>query len=350
MSDAPYEHAAGEGSATRPKRASPIVQATAIVLTGAVGLTASAALAWLLKGQRRGPEPPGPTPSPVASVAAAAAAGPEDVLLRRGRLTYQVHCARCHGAEGHGDGSDAERLQPPPRDFAAPNWRFAPAAESVRQVIVAGIPGTAMPGWGTSLSRLELDGLVAHILALAPPDTGRVEEAAGQDQDPARPLSPALASLLTRAGFVAEVTPRAAPELTVRDLDGNAANLAGRRGRLLLLLFWGTSCAHCLAELPAAVRFSDRQRGRGLDIEVVPICVDETDPAIIRAVAGPQLERQRLYVDPSAAARLLYDVQTLPTFVMIDCAGRLVARAAGARDWTDPVLDALVRRASDPPE
>ena len=324
-----------EASSLKARRAVPVaVQAVGIALTGAVALTASAALAWSFRTWRESPRP-----SPPATTHSAASVAPADrqaVVLGAGRLAYQVHCTRCHGAGGHGDGSDAERLVPPPRDFASDRWRLAPTPVSVRQAIVAGIPGTAMPGWGASLSPRELDGLVAYVLAFAPP----FRDAAKGGR--AEPLSSTPVSLLGRAGFSVEATPRPAPPLDLRDLDGNATSLAEHRDRPVLVLFWGTTCSHCLAELPAAVRFAERHHDQGHGFDVLPVCVDETDAAVVRAVAGPAATHQALYLDPSATARLYYDVQALPSFVLIDRSGRVIGRASGTRDWTNPALDELI--------
>ena len=239
-------------------------------LTAVVVMTASAVLARSLRRWREGPGPQ--HPGDAARATSAVRPDPRAVLRDAGRLAYQVHCARCHGAEGHGDGSDAERLRPPPRDFAADGWRHAPDADSVRRTIVEGIPDTAMPGWGQSLSRRELDGLVAQVLAMAhkPGDAGEGGVGDGDETLPSE-----LVALLDRAGFAAESTPRPAPSLALRDLDGRATTLDGGRGRATLLLFWGTTCGPCISELPEVVEFADRQRDRGLD--VLPICIDERD-------------------------------------------------------------------------
>ena len=289
------------------------VQALVIASTAAVAMTVSAALAWTLRGWHERRESPGDGRSARDSGATDRRAP----VGNAGRLAYQVHCARCHGAEGHGDGSDAERLQPPPRDFATlGGWRSGPSPETVHHAIVAGIAGTAMPGFGDSLSRRELDGLVAHVLALAPTLTTRLERAG--------------------AGFVAETSPRAAPPMLIRDLDGHPASLAERRGRPVLVLFWGTTCSHCLDEISAIFQFADRHRDEGFDLDVLPVCVDETDATVVRDVVGPELARRPLYLDPEGSARLRFDVQTLPALVLIDRSGRLIARAQGVRDWSDP--------------
>jgi thiol-disulfide isomerase/thioredoxin len=158
----------------------------------------------------------------------------------------------------------------------------------------------------------------------------------------AEPLPSTLVAHLGLAGFSAEATPRPAPPLALRDLDGKATSLADHRDRPVLVLFWGTTCSHCLAELPAAIRFSERQRDQGHGFDVLPVCVDETDAAVVRAVAGPTATRLPLYLDPSATARLYYDVQALPSLVLIDRSGRVIGRASGTRDWTNPALDELI--------
>ena len=250
---------------------------------------------------------------------------------------------------GHGDGSDAERLVPPPRDFAS------------RPLAARSHPGVRSPGdrrrhprhGDARLGRIAVAPRARRVGRLrpvaSPPDPG------GRKEGGAEPLPSTLVALLGRAGFGAEASPRPAPPLALRDLDGNATSLAEHRDRPVLVLFWGTTCSHCLAELPAAVRFAERHRNQGRGLDVLPVCVDETDAAVVRAVAGPAATRQPLYVDPSATARLYYDVQALPSFVLIDRSGRLIARASGARDWTDPALDELIHEClalsapADPP-
>jgi thiol-disulfide isomerase/thioredoxin len=183
-----------------------------------------------------------------------------------------------------------------------------------------------MPGWGDALSRRELDGLVAHVLSLAP--SRRPDD---------EPLPAVFRDLIDRAGFVAEATPAPAPPLNLIDLDGRPTSLADRHGRPVLVLFWGTTCAACLEELPAVLRLA------GPDLDVLPVCVDASEPSSVRDAVGPDLPGHPLYLDPGGLARLHYDVQSLPSFALIDPAGRLVSRAQGARDWS-ALASSMIRR------
>ena len=74
--------------------------------------------------------------------------------LAKGRAAYQQHCARCHGVEGKGDGLDAKRFYPRPRDFSLGVYKFRstvsgtpPSDEDLFRTITKGLPGTNMPDW-----------------------------------------------------------------------------------------------------------------------------------------------------------------------------------------------------------
>ena len=108
----------------------PLVAAASAALAAAVG--------WGVGAWRRQP-PPSSIP-----------------VVDNGPVVYQVFCASCHGPEGHGDGSSAATLRPPPRDFAARPWRFGPSPDAIRRVILDGIPGTGMASFRAALSPADL--------------------------------------------------------------------------------------------------------------------------------------------------------------------------------------------------
>jgi len=250
------------------------------------------------------------------------------VLNTRGRLLYQVHCLRCHGPEGRGDGSDAATLRPPPGDLATAigDW----PADKVRQSIVAGKRDTAMPAFGETFSERELNALADHVHSFRRKSRN---EDLGSDRS-------ALAHRLRRAGFVPESDWRPAPRLTFGDAAGRTTSLDQHRGRLILIAFWGASCGPCLTELPSLERLADRYRDSGLT--VLPICVDPADAAEASAVASSRIQHLPVFAVADGSARLNYDVQLLPTTVLIDRAGRLIGSARGSRNWNGPEVQELI--------
>jgi mono/diheme cytochrome c family protein len=91
--------------------------------------------------------------------------------LRSGRDLYVQHCAACHGAEGDGQGLAARFLYPKPRDFRSGRFRLVsaknivPTADDLHEVLVRGMPGSAMVSWG-HLSQDERNKLVEEVLRL----------------------------------------------------------------------------------------------------------------------------------------------------------------------------------------
>ena len=72
------------------------------------------------------------------------------LAVSAGELLYKQYCVVCHGEEGKGDGPAARGLVPRPVDFTQ-HINLHPAGR-VYDWISNGVPGTAMPAWGTQLT------------------------------------------------------------------------------------------------------------------------------------------------------------------------------------------------------
>jgi mono/diheme cytochrome c family protein len=51
---------------------------------------------------------------------------------------FAARCAKCHGPKGKGDGPEAARLNPRPRNFSDPTWHLAVSDRHIDQIIVEG--------------------------------------------------------------------------------------------------------------------------------------------------------------------------------------------------------------------
>jgi mono/diheme cytochrome c family protein len=71
--------------------------------------------------------------------------------LAAGERLYMRDCSFCHGASGRGDGPAAAGLAPRPSDLAGFHARSLDDAAFFWRVS-DGVPGTAMPAWGATLS------------------------------------------------------------------------------------------------------------------------------------------------------------------------------------------------------
>jgi DMSO reductase family type II enzyme heme b subunit len=89
---------------------------------------------------------------------------------QRGKVVYDKWCMECHGETGAGDGAAAAFMLPRPRDFTRASYQIRttasgelPTDADMRQIIDNGMPGTAMPAWGTKLGEGERNDLVAYL-------------------------------------------------------------------------------------------------------------------------------------------------------------------------------------------
>ena len=86
----------------------------------------------------------------------------------QGKLLFVHYCATCHGEEGKGDGQNASNLNPPPPDMSVSKNTRDPAL--LRKVIAEGSAAIGRspqsPPWGRSLSRRQIDYLVAYCQSM----------------------------------------------------------------------------------------------------------------------------------------------------------------------------------------
>ena len=85
----------------------------------------------------------------------------------RGKALYQGHCASCHGISGAGNGMDATGMNPAPTNLTSAQVMGAISDNDIEQAILAGVPNSAMHGYGTILSPDEVAALKAYVRSLS---------------------------------------------------------------------------------------------------------------------------------------------------------------------------------------
>jgi thiol-disulfide isomerase/thioredoxin len=244
----------------------------------------------------------------------------------RGALVFQQFCAGCHGPEGKGDGTIV--LAQPARSFASRPWRTGPepTPELIRKVTLEGIPAVGMAGF-RNLSAPDLDAVVAHVqkLATAGAPTARVQ--------------PEGAKALAAAGFAEVAGP--APPLLLVDARGTETRLSQLGGKLVLLHFWGTGCAHCQKEIPALDALEKAHAGR---LRVLHVCTDEPDAKAAQQVLDRSAPGAAAQVEANDLGLARYQVQALPTVWLIGPDGAAIGKSSGAKDWTAEPQTGLVAR------
>ncbi len=108
------------------------------------------------------------------SLILSAPARAEELDLVLAKAVYEQNCARCHGATGQGDGMDAKRMSPMPRNLADGIFKFRttasgtpPTDQDLFRTISTGLPGSRMPDF-QRLSEETRWQLVGYVKTLSP--------------------------------------------------------------------------------------------------------------------------------------------------------------------------------------
>ena len=132
-----------------------------------------------------------------------------------------------------------------------------------------------------------------------------------------------------------------APDFTLKDMDGNEVSLQSLRGKPAIVNFWATWCPPCREEIPAMNRAWHKIKDKG--IAMIAIDVGEDEDTVFEFQANYAMDFTIL-LDTSGQEIKKWPVRGVPTTFVLDPQGRMVYRAAGAREWDD---DALLQKVLD---
>ena len=153
-------------------------------------------------------------------------------------------------------------------------------------------------------------------------------------------LRPLLLLCGLAAAAVAQDLPRPAPAWTLKDLDGNAVSSDQLKGKVVVVDFWATWCAPCVAEIPGYVELQKKYGKDGLAI--VGVSMDRIAPAKVKAFAEKHGMNYTVVIGGSDTTDAFGGFEAIPTTFLIDRQGRIVHQKTGA--WEHAEYEALVKR------
>jgi peroxiredoxin len=130
-----------------------------------------------------------------------------------------------------------------------------------------------------------------------------------------------------------------APAVSYTLLNGSKGNTAQLKGKVLLVNFWATSCATCVAEMPQLVATHQKFKARGY--ETLAVAMQYDPPAYVARFAESRQLPFGVAIDNTGEiAQRFGDIKLTPTTFLIDQQGRIVKRYVGTPDFA--ALEGLI--------
>lgn len=135
-------------------------------------------------------------------------------------------------------------------------------------------------------------------------------------------------------GYEAIDPPLPVPTVPYYDADGTPQFLESQKGRLLVVNFWATWCAPCVAEMPALDRLQARATAEDLPITVLALSIDRQGaPLVKKFYATNKINNLPVAIDRKSAIGKEMGVRNIPTTIIIDAKGRQIGRMLGVHEW-----------------
>jgi thiol-disulfide isomerase/thioredoxin len=137
---------------------------------------------------------------------------------------------------------------------------------------------------------------------------------------------PDAADALTR------VMPQPAPRVTFATPGGRHLTLADYAGKILVFNLWATWCRPCVAEIPSFAQAAPQLAASG--VLILPVSIDLNGAAAVRPFyAGHGISTLPILLDPNGNNLQALNTPGVPTTIVINGNGQMVAKLLGPANW-----------------
>ncbi len=137
----------------------------------------------------------------------------------------------------------------------------------------------------------------------------------------------------------------AAPDFTVKDLDGKEVKLSDLKGSVVLVNFWATWCPPCKEEIPSMVKLNKAMTGKAF--RMLAISIDEDGKAAVDKYFKGNKDLPT-YLDAEGKTSQLYGTTGVPETFVVDKQGIIQKKIVGGMDWSSPdviaYMDELLKK------
>jgi len=153
-------------------------------------------------------------------------------------------------------------------------------------------------------------------------------------------MSPGNAEIKTPKGII-KLDGSAAPELHLKDMDGEEYNIKQSRGKWVFVHFWAAWCGPCRREMPTVERLNGLIKSAPIDIVLINTAEDDDTVFSFLSAIAPTLSS---LMDRDGKVTENWQPRGLPATFLVSPRGTLEYIALGGRTWDKPVLLNFIKR------
>ena len=132
-----------------------------------------------------------------------------------------------------------------------------------------------------------------------------------------------------------------APDFTLKNQQDTNLNLAEQRGEIILINFWASWCGPCRKEMPVLQKLQDKYQDLG--VQVWGVNVEQENQAGKDFLADLDLSFS-IFFDQTNSLSKTYQVEAMPTTVMIDRNGKVRFVFQGYQDGYEKKYAAAIKQ------
>lgn len=138
----------------------------------------------------------------------------------------------------------------------------------------------------------------------------------------------------------AVLTSGPAPDFTLHSVAGPNLRLQEQRGQVVMLNFWASWCGPCRQEMPQLDRLYEKYHAAGFQLLGVNVDEDVHNATGVSSKLGLHFP---VLLDTEKKVSRLYDLNTMPSTVLIDRDGRVRYIHRGYRDGYERTYEEQIR-------
>jgi len=132
------------------------------------------------------------------------------------------------------------------------------------------------------------------------------------------------------------------PDFCLEGLNGEKIQLKALKGKNIFLNFWATWCGPCKEEMPSMEVLNQQFKERNFVFLTISLDFGGQEP--VRKFIENHRYQFPVLLDPSGKTLDLFEINKIPTTLIIDKNGKMIGRAIGPRNWSSPEFFSLIEQ------